>query len=60
MIHNPLFNHDLVGDFNHLEKYESQGYPIYIYINISWKINMFETTNQMIVGYTLSINYYQP
>ena len=29
MIHNPIFIHDLVGDFNHLEKYESQGYPIY-------------------------------
>ena len=38
--------HDLVGGFNHLEKYEflnGKDYPIYYG---KWK--MFETTNQMI------------
>jgi hypothetical protein len=34
--------------FNHLEKYESQWEGL---SHILWKIKMFETTNQYIMGY---------
>jgi len=34
---------DLVGGFNHPEKYESMGRIIPY---MKWKINMFQTTNQ--------------
>ena len=37
----------MIGGCNHLEKYESQWEGLSY---ILWKINMFQTTNQMMIG----------